>query len=139
MDLISFHSEDISFNLDHTQTTSGWIQLCIQKERKELGELAIIFCSDDYLHKMNVTYLNHDTLTDVITFDYSEHPVVSGDVFISIDRITENAKTHKTSFENELKRVIIHGVLHLIGFGDKSPETKEVMTSKEDFYLNLHP
>jgi len=102
-----------------------------------IGFLNFIFCSDNYLLKINVEHLNHDTYTDIITFDYSKEDRISGDIFISIDRVEENAKSHKTSFENELHRVIIHGVLHLLGYGDKEPGQKAEMRQKEDFCLSL--
>jgi len=99
--------------------------------------LNYIFCSDTYLHKINLEYLKHDTLTDIITFDYSEKKQISGDIFISIDRIKENAPKFNQSTDIELNRVLIHGVLHLLGYKDKTPKEKETMRAKEDFYLTL--
>jgi len=99
--------------------------------------LNYIFCSDTYLHKINLEYLKHDTLTDIITFDYSEKKQISGDIFISIDRIKENALKFNQSTDIELNRVLIHGVLHLLGYKDKTPKEKETMRAKEDFYLTL--
>jgi len=109
----------------------------ILKENKTEGELSFIFCSDDYLLDMNKKYLNHNFYTDVITFDYCENDIVSGDVFISVDRIKENAQTYKTSFEKELQRVMIHGVLHLVGYKDKTEEEQKQMREKESQYLNI--
>jgi probable rRNA maturation factor len=134
---ISFHSEDVDFQLENEQKIIDWIISTIHQEGKYSTEISYIFCSDAYLHQMNLEYLNHDTYTDIITFDYTENSVVSGDIFISIDRVKENAKKFNTTFLNELSRVIIHGVLHLVGYKDKSTEQKQVMRSKEDFYLTL--
>jgi probable rRNA maturation factor len=107
----------------------------IQEEGQRLVALTFIFCSDEYLHKINVEYLDHDTLTDIITFPYRQLPEVEGDIFISLDRIKENARQFDTSFENELLRVIIHGVYHLCGYGDKSEEEAVTMRSKENHAL----
>lgn len=134
---ISFHSEDVDFQLENEQQIIDWIKNTIQQEAKSATEISYIFCTDEYLYQMNLAYLNHDTYTDIITFDYTENSVVSGDIFISIDRVKENAIKFKTTFKNELSRVIIHGVLHLLGYKDKTPEQKQVMRSKEDFYLTL--
>lgn len=134
---ITFHSEDVDFHLVNEKKRIKWIKDSIKNEAKKVGEISYIFCSDEYLHKMNLEYLNHDTYTDIITFDYTEENIVSGDIFISIDRVKENAIKFKTHFENELSRVIIHGALHLMGFKDKTPQQKEQMRSKEDFYLTL--
>ena len=105
----------------------------------EVGCLTYVFCSDPYLHKMNVEYLNHDTFTDIITFNYCENTIISGDIFISVDRVRENALKYDVLFEDELDRVIVHGVLHLIGYNDKSKEEQAEMRGKEEFYLNLRP
>ena len=134
---ISFNSEYISFELDQPNVVHDWIQNTITTEHKEVGEISYIFCSDEYLHKINVDHLNHDTLTDIITFNYCEENLISSDIFISVDRVKENAVLFKTSFENELSRVMIHGVLHLIGYDDKTDEDKILMRAKEDFYLTL--
>lgn len=134
---IHFHSEDVDFHLVNEKKTIKWLKDSIKKEAKTVGEISYIFCSDEYLHKMNLEYLKHDTFTDIITFDYTDGTVISGDIFISIDRVQENALKFKTIFEGELSRVIIHGVLHLMGYKDKSAQEKEQMRSKEDFYLTL--
>ena len=107
----------------------------IKAENKQIGEINCIFCDDEYLLEKNKTYLNHNTLTDIITFDYSEKDEISGDLFISIERVRENAKIYNVTFELELSRVLIHGILHLIGFGDKTDEEIKTMRQKENFYL----
>ncbi len=133
---INFHSEEIDFSIKNKDGVIDWIKSSIHKEDKNLHSLNFIFCSDAYLHKINLDFLNHDTLTDVITFPYSENEhIIEGDIFISIDRIKENAKTFKATFDQELSRVIIHGVLHLMGYSDKSLIEKEEMTKKENIYL----
>ena len=135
---IHFFTEDIDFKLKNKTHLKKWIIETVQAEESYVGELNFIFCSDEYLLKINQEYLNHDTYTDIITFDSSEkEDEISGDIFISAERVAENASQLKIDFQNELHRVIIHGVLHLIGFLDKSPEDKTLMTSKEDQYLNL--
>lgn len=124
---VAFHSEDIDFRLDRSSAIISWIKDIISWRNCELVQLSYIFCSDDYLFDMNREYLNHDTLTDIITFPYLEPPKIEGDVFISIDRIRDNAQHFGVSFEQELRRVIIHGVLHLCGQGDKTEkEAKEM-------------
>lgn len=136
---IFFHSENIDFELAHESKIINWLQEVAKREGNNIDSLSFIFCDDSYLHEMNVEYLNHDTLTDVITFQYSEPEtkIIEGDIFISIDRIKENALTYKVPTQTELNRVIVHGTLHLLGFGDKSPEEKEIMTNKENLYLAL--
>ncbi len=126
--------EDIE-NFSFNNEIFDKINFLINNERKKQGEINFIFCSDDYLLDMNKQYLQHDYFTDVITFDYSENNILSGDVFISIDRIKENAGEYKVPFEQELQRVMIHGVLHLAGYNDKTDEEKKEMTDKENEYL----
>lgn len=109
-----------------------WIKAIVENNKKEVGEISYIFCSDGQLLEINKEFLNHDYYTDIITFDYSETDVVSGDLFISIERIKDNAKTLKTSYQEELHRVIIHGVLHLLGYKDKTEEESENMRKLED-------
>ncbi len=106
-------------------------------EIKTLGDISIIFCSDNYILDVNIRYLHHDYFTDVITFDYCEGNKLSGDLFISIDSVRENAIEFGTEFDEELHRVIVHGLLHLIGYDDHTPEDQRVMRSKEDYYLGL--
>ena len=133
----SFHSEDILFVLKKKPAIISWLSYSVKNESKIVGEISYIFCSDEYLYDINLKHLKHDTLTDIITFDYCEEKIVNGDIYISIDRIKENAKLFNNSIENELHRVMIHGVMHLCGYKDKTPEDQNVMSAKEDFYLNL--
>lgn len=135
---IEFFSEDIEFELNNPEQISEWIATVIEYHEHELSNLTYIFCSDDYLHEINVEYLDHDTLTDIITFNNAdEDGIVEGDIFISVDRVRDNANDHSTSFDDELHRVIIHGVLHLLGFKDKSKEEEVLMRKEEDSSLSL--
>jgi rRNA maturation RNase YbeY len=135
---IQFFSEDISFTLKEKNKVRNWIRQTVQSEGKKLKELNFIFCSDNYLLEINQQYLKHDTFTDIVTFDNSESSeIIIGDIFISIDRIKENANRYKVSEKDELHRVIIHGTLHLLGYKDKTKAHKTLMTSKEDQYLLL--
>jgi probable rRNA maturation factor len=134
---ISFCSEDISFEFEHQLLVEKWIIEAILIEGKSMGEITYIFCSDDYLHKINLEHLKHDTFTDIITFDYCVDEIINSDIFISIDRVKDNALTFQTMFQDELCRVMIHGVLHLLGYKDKLDTEKKMMRSKEDFYLTL--
>lgn len=134
---INFFTEDIDYRLKNKTGIRKWIVDSIREESCFLRELNFIFCSDEYLLKINQEYLDHDTYTDIITFDNSEEEdEISGDIFISVERVNDNALKYKIDAYTELKRVIIHGVLHLIGFLDKKSEEKELMTSKENHYLN---
>lgn len=135
---INFFNEEIEFTLEDSKITQSWIEQVIKNHSFYLSEMNFIFCSDNYLLKINNEHLNHDYYTDIITFDLSEEEgSVESDVFISIDRVKENAMQNKTVFLNELHRVIIHGVLHLIGFNDKTEEEKTIMRKKEDACLSL--
>ena len=134
--MIAFNYET-EFQLDDEEKTTNWIEGCVEKEGFELGEINYIFCNDDYLHKINVEFLQHDTLTDIISFDYTLGKLVGGDIFISVDRVAENAKEFEVSFINELHRVIIHGVLHYMGYKDKSKEEKQLMRNRENQCLNI--
>lgn len=136
---VRFFSEEIKFKLPHPRKTSHWIAETIVKEKSEPGDLNFIFCSDSYLHSLNQEYLHHDTFTDIVTFDQREHEdqPLSGDIYISIDRIRENASKFGEAMEKELHRVIIHGVLHLLGYKDKKPADKALMRKKEEAYLSL--
>ncbi len=136
-DNIFFHTEDISFALDSEKKTSNWLVKLIERHNKKLGELNCIFCSDDYLLKLNQEHLNHDYFTDIVTFDYCHNDVISGDLFISVDRTKENAKTFGKTESNELNRVIAHGLLHLLGFSDKTPEDIVEMRSMEEEALTM--
>ena len=131
---IYFHSQT-DFVLDKEESRREWIKNSIKEEGKQLGEINIIFCDDNNLLEKNKTYLNHNTLTDVITFDYSSQDTISGDIFISVERVLDNSKDFKVTFEHELNRVIIHGHLHLVGYKDKTEEEQKVMRKKEDYYL----
>jgi rRNA maturation RNase YbeY len=133
---VRYYTEDCRLTFDHRRIVNRWIAETIASEGRRRGEIAVIFCSDDYLLAMNRKHLNHNYYTDIITFDYDEGTVVSGDLFISVDRVRDNAQQYVVDFRNELYRVIIHGVLHLCGYPDKSPEEEKIMRSKEDFYLN---
>ena len=135
---IYFHQEDIPFSLPNETDIALWIAKVINLEHYTLEELNIIFSSDEYLHGINITYLNHDTYTDIITFDQSEQAhTVQGDIFISIPRVMENAEQFKVDFEDELHRVVIHGVLHLMGYKDKTPSETTQMRKKEEASLSL--
>lgn len=134
-ELITYYSEDVAFELSDDHLISRWIVDTINDEEFIPGEMSIIFCSDEYLLNINQQYLQHDYFTDIITFEYSREPI-SGDLFISIDRIRDNAEEYEVPFEKELYRVIIHGVLHLMGYQDKSPAESDLIRSKENEYLN---
>ena len=132
--MISFNYET-DFKLENEVHFSKWISSTIQEENCREGEIIYVFCSDDYLHKLNVDFLNHDTLTDIISFDYSVGKELHGEIYISVDRVKENASDFNVSFEDEMARVIIHGVLHYCGYKDKSEDEEKLMRSKEDYYL----
>jgi probable rRNA maturation factor len=134
---IHYCNEDVSSPKIQKRKITNWIKETITSEGKIPGEISFIFCSDDYLLEVNKQYLNHDYFTDIITFDYVENDIISGDIFISCDRVKENASEYKTGFINELSRIIIHGVLHLLGYKDKSEKDKLLMTLKEDIYLEV--
>lgn len=136
--MVSFNNEEIQFTLKNKTKLKTWIVKTIVSKRKKAGDISFVFCSDAFLLEMNKEYLNHDTYTDIITFDYSKDDVkqpISGDIFISIDRVKENAAAFSKSFEDELHRVIIHGVLHLLGYKDKSKIAKTEMRKQEDLCL----
>lgn len=134
---ISFYTEDIEFDDYNEGKISDWLTKVSKSEGSVIKFLNIIFCSDNYLHQLNVQYLNHDTLTDVITFPYDEGDEISGDIFISTERVLENSRHLGVSFKDELHRVMVHGLLHLLGYGDKTEEEEKEMREKEDFYLGL--
>ena len=133
---VIYNIEDVDFQLVSQNLVSSWIEKTIETEGATLGAVSYIFCSDDYLHQMNVEYLNHDTLTDVITFPYNDNPI-EGDIFISIDRVKDNAQDLNIAFNDELHRVMIHGVLHLCGYSDETDEQEAEMRRKEDEYLRI--
>ncbi len=136
--MIQFCTEDITFSLKEKLKHKAWLNEVAKQEGKKILELSYVFCSDDYLLQINREYLNHDTLTDIVTFDNSEDPKkIEGDIFISIDRVKENGEKLGTS-ETELERVMVHGLLHLLGYKDKKKEDKALMTEKEDFYIKQY-
>lgn len=129
--MINFNYET-EFTLDNEEAFADWLCAVIVSESKNEGEINYIFCDDEYLHKINVEYLNHDTLTDIISFDYTVGNELNGDIFVSVERVADNAKDFNVSFEEELKRVLAHGILHYCGYKDKSDADAELMRSKED-------
>ncbi|SDR74283.1 rRNA maturation RNase YbeY [Formosa sp. Hel1_31_208] len=132
--MISFNYEG-DFKLENEQAVSQWVSATILNEGYNEGEINYIFCDDDYLHKINVKYLDHDTLTDIISFDYSVGKELHGDIYISTERVTENAKDFRVEFSEELHRVIIHGILHYCGYKDKTDQESKEMRSLENHYL----
>lgn len=132
---VDFHFEDVAFDLPDPGALAAWLVAVARAEGKPLYQVSFIFCSDEYLRQVNVQYLDHDYYTDVITFPLGEAGEIRGDVFISGERVAENAATHGVSFSDELCRVMVHAILHLAGYGDKTPEEQAVMRAKEDFYL----
>lgn len=135
--MISFQNQSIGFKLKEKTRLKAWIKTVTEKEKHRLGDINYIFCSDDELLEINIQHLNHNTYTDIITFDYTEDKRISSDIFISVDRVEENAKKFKVSFEEELHRVMIHGILHLCGYKDKSKADAELMRKKENGALKL--
>ncbi len=131
---VQFYSEEIDFELENEEAIIDWILKGIKDEGSSLKRVTYVFCSDEYLYEVNMKYLNHNTYTDIITFPMNYNPIES-DIFISIDRIKDNAKELNVSFKDELHRVIIHGVLHLIGYDDKTNEAQLLMTQKENEFL----
>ena len=134
--MIEYHYEN-DFILKDPNKIRIWIEDVIKKEKRTVGDITYIFCDDDYLLERNKEFLDHNTLTDIITFNYCIDNNISSDIMISIDRVKENSTTFENSFNEELKRVMIHGILHLIGYNDKSDKEKELMREKENFYLNI--
>ena len=137
MNKIDFYYEDCEFVYKGKIATRSWINRAVKENNKQLGLISIIFCSDNYILDVNQQYLQHDYFTDIITFDYCEGDRLSGDLFISVDTVRENALEYGTEFIDELNRVIVHGILHLIGYDDHSDEDIAVMRKKEDYYLSL--
>ena len=135
--MVSYFTEDTSFAFKEKRLTSRWLKLVAESEIRRLGDISIVFCSDNYILDVNMKYLQHDYFTDIITFDYCEGDRLNGDLFISVDSVRENASFYGTEFSDELNRVIIHGVLHLIGYDDHTEEEVKVMRSKEDYYLKI--
>ena len=137
--MISYFAEDIAFPFKEKRVTSRWLKFVAESESRRLGDIAIIFCSDNYILDINIKYLQHNYFTDIITFDYCDGNRLSGDLFISIDSVRENASFYKTEFAHELNRVIVHGLLHLIGYDDHTPEDIAQMRAKENYYLSQRP
>lgn len=135
--MIRYFSEGIKFDLQGKLANNRWLRFVAEAEAKRIGDVNIIFCSDPYILDVNINYLGHDYYTDIITFDYVEGDVLSGDLFISIDSVRENSSFYGADFPTELRRVMVHGLLHLIGYDDHTPEEQKVMRSKEDYYLSL--
>ncbi len=135
--MIRYYCEDISFKLKDKALNNKWLKMVAASELRKIGDINIIFCSDNYILDVNMKYLQHDYFTDIITFDYCEKDVLSGDLFISIDSVRENALFYGTEFPEELNRVMVHGVLHLIGYDDHTEEDIKTMRSKENYYLDL--
>lgn len=136
--MIEFYSE-IDFTLDKPDVFSEWIITVLESDGFSAGDITYVFCDDDYLHKINLEYLKHDTLTDIISFDYSVGKQIHGEVYISIDRVRENALDFNEPFDTELKRVIIHGILHFMGYKDKTPKEEQTMRYKENDAITAFP
>ena len=137
-DSINFFTEDVLFTLSDPDQIKNWIEGVIKDHKKIVGDVNYIFCSDQYLHEINVSYLSHDTYTDIITFNQStDELVIEADIYISVDRVGENAPTLNTGFAQEIKRVMIHGILHLLGFEDHTEKDKKTMRQKEDECLRM--
>lgn len=132
---ISFQNQNIEFKLSDKIKIKSWIKTIVELEKKKLGQINFVFTSDADLLKTNIEFLNHNTYTDIITFDYCEGKQINGDIIISIDRVKENAEKFKVEFDSEIKRVIIHGVLHLCGYKDKSTKDAALMKTKENWAL----
>lgn len=135
--MILYYYEDVDFVFKNKTLNNRWLRLVAESEIKRIGDISIIFCSDNYILDINQRYLQHDYFTDIITFDYCEGDKLSGDLFISIDSVKENAMEYGSGFSDELNRVIVHGILHLIGYDDHTEEDIAMMRKKENYYLSL--
>lgn len=135
--MVSYHFEDTDFLFKGKVRNNSWLRLVAESEIRRLGDISIIFCSDNYILDMNQKFLGHDYFTDIITFDYCQGDVLSGDLFISIDSVRENARYFGQDFQQELARVMVHGILHLIGYDDHTKAQQKEMRAKEDYYLSL--
>lgn len=133
--MVNYYFEDTDFVFKKRRECNAWLKAVAESEIKKLGSINIIFCSDNYILDINQKYLHHDYFTDIITFDYCEGKLLSGDLFISVDSVKENSITYNTEFAQELLRVIVHGLLHLIGYDDHTPEDQSQMRDKENYYL----
>ena len=136
--MVNYYFEDTAFKLKAKTKIKNWLKLVAESEVYTLGNVSVIFCSDNYILDINQRFLQHDYFTDIITFDYSEGSKISGDLFISVDSVMENSIEYGTDFEDELHRVIVHGILHLIGYDDHTDEEIKIMRSKENYYLSLY-
>ena len=135
--MISYYFQDTDFKFRDRRKTNEWLKLAAESEIRRIGNISIIFCSDNYVLDINQKYLRHDYFTDIITFDYCEGDRLSGDLFISVDSVRENSVEFGTEFKDELNRVIIHGLLHLVGYDDHTEKDIKLMRSKENYYLSL--
>lgn len=135
--MISYYFQDTDFKFRDRRRTNEWLKLAAESEIRRIGNISIIFCSDNYVLDINQKYLQHDYFTDIITFDYCEEDRLSGDLFISVDSVRENSVEFGTEFKDELNRVIIHGLLHLVGYDDHTEKDIKLMRSKENYYLSL--
>ncbi len=135
--MISYYFEDTDFVFKEKNLNGRWLRMVAESEVKRLGDISIIFCSDNYILDVNHRYLEHDYFTDIITFDYCEGDRLSGDLFISVDSVRENSLEYGTEFKDELNRVIVHGILHLIGYDDHTDEDVMTMREKENYYLDI--
>ncbi|MBQ9172874.1 MAG: rRNA maturation RNase YbeY [Bacteroidales bacterium] len=135
--MVSYFFEDTDFKFKNRRLNNMWLKMVAESEIKKLGALSIIFCSDNYILDINQRYLQHDYFTDIITFDYCEGNTLSGDLFISVDSVRENSIFYNVDFETELNRVIVHGLLHLIGYDDHTEDDIKVMRGKENYYLDI--
>lgn len=135
---VSFQNQNIEFKLSEKVKIKTWIKNIVESEKKQLGVINFVFTTDEVVLKSNIQFLKHNTYTDIITFDYCEGKMINGDIIISVERVKENAEKYRADFETEVKRVIIHGVLHLCGYKDKSPKDAEVMRKKENAALKKY-
>lgn len=135
--MILYNFQDTKFVFKYKSFNNRWLRMVAESEIRRIGDISIIFCSDNYILDINRKYLGHDYFTDIITFDYCSRNVLSGDLFISVDSVKENSVEYGTEFEDELNRVIVHGILHLIGYDDHTEEDVKVMREKENYYLDL--
>lgn len=135
--MISYYFEDTDFVFKGKTKTNKWLRLVAESEIRRIGDISVIFCSDNYILDINQKYLGHDYFTDIITFDYCDGDKLSGDLFVSVDSVRENSIEYGTDFKEELSRVLVHGVLHLIGYDDHTDEDIKMMRSKENYYLSL--
>ena len=135
--MVSYFTQDTSFVFKGKRLNNSWLKVVAGSEIRRLGDISIIFCSDNYILDVNMKYLSHDYFTDIITFDYCEGKTLSGDLFISIDSVRENASFYGSEFSDELNRVIVHGLLHLIGYDDHNENDRKIMREKENYYLEI--